>query len=84
MKNYHPIDATAVKTYSIKTRNNKVNVDEHFGKPITAGMSSFALLEAMPKLLGADSIRAVADKIVEARQKDRPVVLAMGGHVIKC
>jgi len=84
MKKYRPIDTTAVKTYSIKTRNNKVNVDEHFGKPIKAGMSSSALLDAMPKLLGADSIRAVADKIVEARQKDRPVVLAMGGHVIKC
>jgi len=84
MKKYRPIDTTAVKTYSIKTRNNKVNVDEHFGKPIRAGMSSSALLDAMPKLLGADSIRAVADKIVEARQKDRPVVLAMGGHVIKC
>jgi len=84
MKKYPPIDTTVVKTYSIKTRNNKVNVDEHFGKSIKAGMSSSALLDAMPKLLGADSIRAVADKIVEARQKDRPVVLAMGGHVIKC
>ena len=84
MKKYRPIDTTAVKTYSIKTRNNKVIVDEHFGKPIRAGMSSSALLDAMPKLLGADSIRAVADTIVEARQKDRPVVLAMGGHVIKC
>ena len=84
MKRYSPIDVTAVKTYSIKTRNNKVNVDEHFGKPISSGMSSSALLDAMPKLLGADSIRAVADKIVEARKKDRPVVLAMGGHVIKC
>jgi hypothetical protein len=84
MKKYYPIDASSVKTYSIKTRTNKVNIDEHFGKPIKAGMSSSALLDAMPKLLGADSIRAVADKIVEARQKDRPVVLAMGGHVIKC
>ena len=84
MKKYQPFDATAVKTYSIKTRNNKVNVDEHFGQPIKAGMSSSDLLDAMPKLLGADSIRAVTEKIVEARQKDRPVVLAMGGHVIKC
>ena len=50
MKKYSPIDMTAVKTYSIKTRNNKVNVDQHFGKPIKAGMLSSALLDAMPKL----------------------------------
>jgi len=84
MKEYNPIDTSEVKTYSIKTRNNKVNVDEHFGAPVKAGMSSSELLDAMPKLLGADSLRAVADKIVEARKNDRPVVLAMGGHVIKC
>lgn len=84
MKEYNPIDTSEVKTYSIKARNNKVNVDEHFGAPVKAGMSSSELLDAMPKLLGADSLRAVADKIVEARKNDRPVVLAIGGHVIKC
>ena len=84
MKRYQPIDTTSVKTYSIKTRNNKVNVDEHFGTSVESGMSCSSLLDAMPKLLAADSLRAVADKIVEARRNDRPVVLAMGGHVIKC
>jgi len=42
------------------------------------------LLDALPNLLGADSLRSVADRIVAAHQKDHPVVLAMGGHVIKC
>ena len=84
MKSYSPIDMSSVSTYSIKTRNNKVNVEEHFGKPVTAGMTCSGLLDAMPKLLGVDSLRSVADKVVEAREKGRPVVLAMGGHVIKC
>ena len=84
MKKYAPIDTSKVKTYSIETRNNKVNVDDHFGQPVKPGMSCFDLLGAMPKLLGADSLRAVVEKIVEARNNDRPVVLAMGGHVIKC
>ena len=84
MKKYSPIDTSEVKTYSIKTRNNKVNVRDHFGKPIEAGMACSDLLDAMPRLLGADSIRSVVDKIVQAREADRPVVLAMGGHVIKC
>jgi len=84
MKKYHPIDTSTVKTYSIKTRNNKVNVREHFGKPVAAGLTCAGLLDSLPRLLGADALRAVAAKVVEARQKDRPVVLAMGGHVIKC
>ncbi len=84
MKKYHPIDTSGIKTYSIKTRNNKVNVREHFGKPVEAGMSCASLLDAMPHLLGADSLRSVVDAIVKAREKGRPVVLAMGGHVIKC
>jgi hypothetical protein len=84
MKKYKPIDTSDVKTYSIKTRHNKVNVHEHFGKPVEAGMSCTDLLDAMPNLLGVDAIRSVVDKIVQARESDRPVVLAMGGHVIKC
>lgn len=84
MKKYRPIDMAGIKTYSIKTRNNKVKVDEHFGRPVTAGMTCADLLAAMPRLLGADSLRSVADRIVTAREKGRPVVLAMGGHVIKC
>lgn len=84
MKKYIPIDAAKVKTYSIKTRNNKVNVQQHFGKPVERSMTCDSLLDAMPRLLGADALRDVVDKIVRAREADRPVVLAMGGHVIKC
>ncbi|MCK4508327.1 MAG: hypothetical protein KAU27_07305, partial [Desulfuromonadales bacterium] len=84
MKRYNPIDTSAIKTYSIKTRDNKVNVGEHFAKPVETGMTCAGLLDAMPRLLAADSMRAVVDRIVQARAKGRPVVLAMGGHVIKC
>ncbi len=84
MKKYSPIDMSDVKTYSIVTRNNKVNIREHFGKSVDAGMAYTGLLDAMPRLLGADSIRTVVEKVVQAREADRPVVLAMGGHVIKC
>ena len=84
MKKYKLIDTTGIKTYPIKTRNNKVNIEEHFAGNVTPGMSFRSLLDSMPSLLGADALRAVAEKIVWARKQDRPVVLAMGGHVIKC
>lgn len=83
-RKYRPIDLSGVKTYSIKTRNNKVNIEEHFASAPRAGMSFAEFFAGMPRLLGADSLRGVVDAVVEARRNDRPVVLAMGGHVIKC
>lgn len=83
-RKYRPIDLSGVKTYSIKTRNNKVNIEEHFASAPQADMSFADFFASMPRLLGADSLRGVVAAIVEARRNDRPVVLAMGGHVIKC
>lgn len=84
VRTYRPVDLSAVKTYSIKTRDNKVNIEEHFASAPHAGMSFIDFFESLPRLLGADSLRAVVDAVVRARAKDRPVILAMGGHVIKC
>lgn len=84
IKSYNRMDLDGVQTYSINSRDNKVNVNDHFAGELRAGMSVGGLLEAMPRLLGADQIREVAAALVTARQKDRPVVLAIGGHVIKC
>lgn len=84
MKKYLPIDIENVKTYSITSRANKVHVSEHFAKPISAGLSCEALFDSLPRLLGAESLLGVADAIVAAYRASRPVVLAIGGHVIKC
>jgi hypothetical protein len=42
------------------------------------------LLDSLPRILAADSLRAVVDAIGAAREKRRAIVWAMGGHVIKC
>jgi hypothetical protein len=84
MKKYVPIDLEKVQTYSIKSRNNKVNVRDHFAQPLEADRSVAGFLDSLPRLLGADSLRNVVDAVVFARKNQRPVVLAMGGHVIKC
>ena len=48
------------------------------------GMSFAGFFAGLPRLLGADSLRGVVDAVVAARRNHRPVVLALGGHVIKC
>jgi hypothetical protein len=84
MKKYTPVDLSSVSTYSIVTRDNKVKVSEHFAQPLQAGARFADFYDSLPRLLGADSLRGVVNAIVVARRNDRPVVLAMGGHVIKC
>ncbi|GFO54222.1 hypothetical protein GMSM_12290 [Geomonas sp. Red276] len=81
---YAPLDFSGVTTYPIATRNNKVNVQDDFAGEVRGGMTVSDLLAAMPNQLGAQSLNKVIDSVVAAREKGKPVVMAMGGHVIKC
>jgi hypothetical protein len=79
-----PIDLSHVTTYPITERRNKVSLSRDFAGDITPGMSVSALLDAMPNQLGSESLNALINAVVTARDKSKPVVIAMGGHVIKC
>jgi hypothetical protein len=47
-------------------------------------MTVAELLAAMPDQLGAQALNGVIGAIVEACRKGKPVIMAMGAHVIKC
>ena len=79
-----PIDLTGVTTYPIANRLNKVALGRDFAGTVTGGMSVAALLAALPDQLGGASLRGVIAAVVRARRSGRPVVVALGGHVIKC
>jgi hypothetical protein len=81
-KRYQPIDLSGVRTYSIAQRVHKMGLGELAGLP-AAGASAAELLGSMPDVLGVREFRAVVEAIVQARRHDRPVVLAMGAHLIK-
>jgi len=83
-KTYTPINLEEIRTYSITTRTNKVNVAEHFAAKPSPGRSFSEFFAALPDLLGVESLRSVVAALLAAHRKGRPVVLAMGGHVIKC
>lgn len=84
MSEYPPLSTESVKTYSLKTRNNKVKVKDHFAVAPEQGMTLSSFIDRLPHVLGADSLRGVVDAVVKARKSGRPVVMAIGGHVIKC
>ena len=78
-----PIDVSGLKTVSIHDRGGKVQVS-HFGRPHKPGEGALGLLDSLPRLLAADSLRSVVEALLQARQKNKAIIWGFGGHVIKC
>lgn len=77
-----PADLTRVTTYPLAERASKVRVDE-FARPVSANASLADFLDGLPDILAAKVLRELAAAIVQSRAAGRPVVVALGGHVIK-
>jgi deoxyhypusine synthase len=80
-KKYRPISFNKVITCQLKSRKSKVELDK-VGQPFSHG-SFKEFLDSLPDILAAKDFKAVANAIVKARKKDRPVILGMGAHPIK-
>lgn len=78
-----PLDLSGLRTVSIHERGGKVTT-EHFARPVGKSEGLLGLLDSMPRLLGADSLRAVVEAMLNARAAHKPIIWGMGGHVIKC
>ena len=81
-RKYQPVDCTRLRTYSVTRRSHKVSLGEMAGLP-PVGASAADLLASMPGVLGAGELRAVVTAIADAVVAHRPVVFAMGAHVVK-
>jgi hypothetical protein len=76
------LDFELLTTHSLYDRPSKVSV-AHLGRALGPGATVAELLEALPDQLAAQSLHRWCDAICAARKADRPVVAALGGHVIK-
>lgn len=81
---YQPIDLSGIETYPLASRPSKVTVRD-FAAPLSdeQARGAAALLDSLPQILAATTLRDVAGRIVEAKKRGRPVIVGMGGHVIK-
>ena len=82
-KLWKPVDLSDVTTYPLQQRINKVSVQDFAMLP-ESGTDISAFLASLPNILKAPDFLALVDEIVAARQKQKPVIVMMGGHVIKC
>ncbi len=78
-----PLDLSGLRTVGLHERGGKVTTDL-FASVYRKGSGVSGLLDSLPHLLAADSLRAVSAAIVEARARDKAIIWGLGGHVIKC
>lgn len=79
---YEPIDPGDLRTFSISQRRHKVALDSFAALP-EAGASASELLDSMPDFLAVRNLRSAVDAIAHAHKAQRPVVWALGAHVVK-
>ena len=77
-----PLDLDALTFEPLATRPSKVVLDD-LGRPTEPGVSLEHWIDALPQQLAGKDFRRLRDAIVAARGTGKPVVAALGGHVIK-
>ncbi len=82
MGRYKEIDINKVRAYSLNKRRSKVNVEQD-ALPPQPEMSVNDFFKGLPKVLKAEDLKSVAIKIRQARERNKPVLVMLGGHVIK-
>src|SRR5205085_12162614 len=81
-RQYKPADLSKLKTFPIDRRAHKFDATGEATLP-PQGASFREWWDSLPAYLGANSLRAVVAAILAARRADRPVVFALGAHVVK-
>src|SRR5688500_10394568 len=79
---FEPLDISNLSTYPLAARQSKVTTAD-FAKPLADGASLNDFLDSLPNILASRDLRQLASIIGQAKQKQRAVILGLGGHVIK-
>jgi GNAT superfamily N-acetyltransferase len=78
-----PTDLRKVKTRSVRKRRSKVDRSVLARLPLPDGTLR-EFFDCLPKVLRAEDLLRVAERIARAAKSGRGVIWMMGGHVVKC
>ena len=81
-KGIEPIDLGEIRTYELRERPSKVAV-ESFARPPEKDDSAADLLAKLPDVLAVRQMRELSGRIRSARDRKKPIIWGLGGHVIK-
>jgi|SRR5579863_1150775 len=82
MKKEGELDFRKVRTYSIRERPSKVSREDVI-RPLSATLRVSELIDRLPNILAARDFKEIIAAVVAARRGGRPVIFALGAHVIK-
>jgi hypothetical protein len=75
-------DLSRVRTVPMEERSSRIPANAFAGPP-EAGSSFGAFLDSLPRILEAESLRAVARGVAQAAGEGKGVLWMLGGHTIK-
>jgi len=79
---YRPIDFERLRVTSLEGRPSKVDRDDR-GRTVGAEASFRTWFDALPNILAGSSLRELVARTAEAIRRKRPILVGMGGHVVK-
>lgn len=79
---YPQIDTATLQTWSAEERISLVKTGQ-MAQTFQAGDSFKDFLKKMPRILKTNELLALAAKVVRARDLGKPVIVMLGGHVVK-
>ena len=79
---YEPIDLRRLQVTSLADRPSKVR-SRDAGRTVAADASFRTWFDALPNILAGEGLRDLVARTARAIERHRPVLLGMGGHVIK-
>jgi hypothetical protein len=79
---YQPIDLGRLQVTSLQDRPSKVSGADA-GRTVPVDASFRAWFDALPNILAGEALRELVVRTATAIRAARPVLLGMGGHVIK-
>jgi hypothetical protein len=77
-----PLRLDDIKTYPLASRPSKVTLDD-FASPVKDDASLKDFLQSLPNILAVKNLRELAVRMRRARERQKPIIWGMGGHVIK-
>jgi len=78
-----PLNLSGLRTISLADRGGKVKQAD-FARIYEKASGVSGWLDSLPHILAGDSFRLVVNALIAAREKTKPILWGMGGHVIKC
>lgn len=79
---FDKLDFDKINTYPIKDRKNKVSILDFVD--LKDWQPENPVEKIFPNILKANDLKTIADEVVASAKKGKPVIWAIGAHVIKC